>query len=148
MEHFEIKNRSFIMIRRGLGAFLILAAVADYILFTMDVQKIIYLITAFLFAFAGIYQITNGLGLERSWFRTGSDFIIIKWSNMINPVQIHDIRIAKILLTKSRILIHQHSKKPLKLNIEFLEKEQKKEIYEFFIDYSNKKNIELVKQFS
>lgn len=136
------------MIRRGLGAFLILAAVADYILFTMDVQKIIYLITAFLFAFAGIYQITNGLGLERSWFRTGSDFIIIKWSNMINPVQIHDIRIAKILLTKSRILIHQHSKKPLKLNIEFLEKEQKKEIYEFFIDYSNKKNIELVKQFS
>lgn len=41
---------------------------------------------------------TNGLGLERSWFRTGENYIIVKWTNMINPVQIHNNRILKSYL--------------------------------------------------
>jgi hypothetical protein len=89
----------------------------------------------------------NGLGLERSWFRTGDNFIVIKWINMINPVQIHDSRIAKICLTKSKILIYRKAGKPVKLNIDWLEREQKKKVYDFLIEYIKKKNLELIRDF-
>ena len=101
----------------------------------------------YFFFFCGIYQITNGLGLERSWFRTGDNYIIIKWMNKINPVQIHDTRIARIHLTRYSILIRLKAKKPMKLNLGFLEKEQKKEVYEFMIDYAKKKNLELIRDY-
>jgi hypothetical protein len=38
--------------------------------------------------------------------------------------------------------------KPLNLNMSFMEKEQKKEVYEFMIDYSKKRNINLEKHSS
>ena len=147
MEHFEIKNRNYIMIRKGLGIFLILTSLIWVISFAMDTSKITYLIVSVIFTFCGIYQITNGLGLERSWFRTGDNYIIIKWMNKINPVQIHDTRIARIHLTRYSILIRLKAKKPMKLNLGFLEQEQKKEVYEFMIDYAKKRNLELIRDF-
>ncbi len=126
---------------------MIFSAVVSFVSFLNDQQKISYLISSLFFAFTGVYQITNGLGLERSWLRTGENFIIVKWRNMFNQVQIHDTRIARIQLTRSKILIFQKSIKPLKLNLGFLEREQKKEIYEFLIEYAKKKNLELVRDF-
>jgi hypothetical protein len=38
--------------------------------------------------------------------------------------------------------------KPLKLNLGFMEREQKKEVYEFMINYSKKRNINLEKHSS
>jgi hypothetical protein len=147
MEHFEIRNRSFIMIRRGLGIFMIVTAIIWFFAF-LESKKIIYPIAGFFFLFYGIYQITNGFGLERSWFRTGDNFVIIKWMNRIMPVQIHDSRIAKISLERNKVVIYQKAMKPLNLNMSFMEKEQKKEVYEFMIDYSKKRNINLEKHSS
>ena len=147
MEHFEIKNRSFVMIRRGLGIFMIITAIIWFIT-SLESKKIIYPIAGFFFLFYGIYQLTNGFGLERSWFKTGDNFIIIKWMNRIMPVQIHDSRIDKISLERTKIVIFQKSLKPLKLNLGFMEREQKKEVYEFLIGYSKKKNINLEKHSS
>jgi hypothetical protein len=147
MEHFEIRNRSFMMIRRGLGIFMIVTAIIWFFAF-LESKKIIYPITSFFFLFYGIYQITNGFGLERSWFKTGDNFIIIKWMNRVMPVQIHDSRIAKISLERTKVVIYQKAMKPLNLNMSFMEMEQKKEVYEFMIGYSKKRNINLEKHSS
>lgn len=135
------------MIRKGLGIFIILTAALWFGLYIMNTEKIIYLICSVIFLLNGIYQITNGLGLERSWFRTGENYLTVKWINMINPVQIHDTRISKIHLTRNSVLIRQKSKKTLKLNISFLEREQKKEVYSFLIEYARKRNLELIRDF-
>jgi hypothetical protein len=147
MEHFEIKNNKLIIIRRGLGIFMIVTAIIWFFIF-LESKKIIYPITGFFFLLWGIYQITNGLGLERSWFKTGDNFIIIKWMNRIMPVQIHDSRIAKISLERNKVVIYQKAMKPLTLNMSFMEMEQKKEVYEFMIGYSKKRNINLEKHSS
>lgn len=147
MKHFEIKNMNYIMIRRGLGIFMMITALLWLFLYFQNTLKIIYLFCFIAFIFCGLYQMTNGLGLERSWFRTGENYIIVKWTNMINPVQIHDNRILKIVLTRYSIYIRQKSTKQLKLNINFLEREQKKEVYDFFIEYGRTKNLEVVSYF-
>lgn len=135
------------MIRKGLGIFIILTAALWFGLYIMNTEKIIYLICSVIFLLNGIYQITNGFGLERSWFRTGENYLTVKWINLINPVQIHDTRISKIHLTRNSVLIMQKSKKTLKLNISFLEREQKKEVYSFLIEYARKRNLELIRDF-
>ncbi|MCJ7449900.1 MAG: hypothetical protein MUO72_19680 [Bacteroidales bacterium] len=147
MEYFEIKNRAYINIRRGLGIFMIVTAILWVISFA-DSGKIIYLITSIFFTFYGVYQLTNGLGLEKCWFRPGEHFLIVKWPNRIKPVQIHDSRIEKISLERLKVIIYQKAKKPLKLNIDFMEREQKKEVYEFLIEYSKQRNIVLEKHSS
>jgi len=144
MEYFEIRNRSLINIRRWLGIFMIVTAILWAVSFA-DSGKIIYLITSIFFAFYGVYQITNGLGLEKCWFRPGEQSLIIKWPNRIKPVQIHDSRIEKISLERLKVVIYQKAMKPLKLNIDFMEREQKKEVYEFLIEYSKQRNIVLEK---
>ncbi len=135
------------MIRRGLGIFMIITAFLWLFLYIQNTSKIIYLFCFIAFIFYGLYQMTNGLGLERSWFRTGEKYIIVKWTNMIRPVQIHNSRILRIVLTRHSIFIRQKSAKQLKLNINFLEREQKKEVYDFLLEYGKTKNLEVVSDF-
>jgi hypothetical protein len=89
-----------------------------------------------------------GLGREKCWLKPGEYFIIIKWADKIIPVQIHDTRIEKISLERMKVTVYQKDKKPIRLNINFLEREQKREVYEFFIEYSKERNIILEKRSS
>jgi hypothetical protein len=147
MVHLEVKSGPFRAIKNAVAILNILAAVAMFIAYFRE-YKIIPLIASFFIALNGIYLITNGFGLERTWLRTGYNFILIKWINMIAPVQLHDIRIDKIIFERSQIVIHLKSKRPLKLRLDHLEKEQKKEVYEFMIDYSKQHNINLEKRYN
>lgn len=144
MEHLEIRNNSLITIRRALGFVIIIASFLSLYLYTSS-SKIAYLIAFVAFLILGIYQVTNGLGLERSWFRTGPDFITIKWMNMISPVQIHNSRIAKISLDKTKILIYRKAGNPLKLNLGWLETQQKSEVCQFLIEYSKRNSLIIIK---
>ena len=147
MEHLEVKSGPFRVIKNAIAIFNILAAVAMFIAYFRE-YKIIPLIASFFIALNGVYLVTNGFGLERTWLRTGDNFILIKWINMIAPVQLHDIRIDRIIFERVQIVIRQKSKKPLKLRLDHLEKEQKKEVYEFLIEYSRQRNINLEKHTS
>jgi hypothetical protein len=142
MEHLEIKSGPFTVIRTGIGILNIVAGILMFIA-SLDSDKIIIKITPFFMVFFGIYIITNGFGLERCWFRTGDNCIIIKWINRIAPVQIHDSRIFKISLERTRVTIFRKEGKPLKLDITFLEKVQKTDIYNFLIEYAKQKNLTL-----
>ena len=142
MEHLEIKSGPFTVIRTGIGILNIVAGILMFIA-SLDSDKIVIKITPFFMVFFGIYIITNGFGLERCWFRTGDNYIIIKWINRIAPLQIHDSRIFKISLERTRVMIYRKEGRPLKLDVTFLEKQQKTEIYNFLIEYAKQKNLTL-----
>jgi hypothetical protein len=147
MEHLEIKSGPFKAIRTGIAILNIVAGIASFIA-SLDSDKILLKIAPAFIVFFGIYLLTNGFGLERCWFRTGDNSLIIKWINRVTPVQIHDSRIFKISLERTRVMIYRKEDKPLKLDISFLEKEQKTEIYNFLIEYTKQKNLMLEKHSS
>jgi len=144
MGHLEIKRGPFTVIRTVI-AILNIAAGAVAFIVSLDSDKIIVKIASVFIVFFGIYLLSNGFGLERCWFRTGNNSLIIKWINRMTPIQIHDSRIFKISLERTRVMICRKEDKPLKLDINFLEKEQKTEIYNFLIEYAKQKNLVLEK---
>ena len=142
MEHLEIKRGPFKVIRTGIAILNIVAGVVAFIA-SLKSDNIIIKIAPVFIVFFGIYLLTNGFGLERCWFRTGNNSLIIKWINRITPVQIHDSRIFKISLERTRVIIFRREDKSLNLDISYLEKEQKTEIYNFLINYAKQKNLTL-----
>jgi len=144
MEHLEIKRGPFKVIRAGIAILNIVAGAVAFIA-SLKSENIIVKIAPIFIVFFGIYLLTNGFGLERCWFRTGQNSLIIKWINRITPVQIHDSRIFKISLERTRVMIYRKEDQPLKLDLTFLEKEQKADVYQFLIDYSRQRNITLEK---
>jgi hypothetical protein len=147
MERLEINNGPFIKIRKWLGIFLLFSGVALFFSSIGEDHRIILLITSCAFALNGIYHLTDGFGLEKTWLISGPDFLTIKWSNKLNPVTIHVGGIREISLTRFSIRISLKSRKPLKLDIGYLDRAQKKEIYQFLIDYANQKNLKLIRNF-
>jgi hypothetical protein len=144
MENLEIKSGPFSVIRKGIGILSIAIAILMLILL-FDTKNLIYILAALLVAFNGIYFLTNSFGLEKSWIRIRPDYLSIKWSDRIRPIRIHDSAINKICLERLKITIHLNHRNPLKLNINYFEKEQKTEIYRFFIDFAKGKNLVLEK---
>jgi hypothetical protein len=147
MEYLEIKQRPGTAFRRGLGIVLILLAIALFISTFGEDQEILHLFFPAALVLKGVYDLFNGFGLERSWLRTGSDFITIKWSNKLNPVTIHIAGIREITLTRFSVSISCKSRKPLKLDIGYLDLDQKKELYQFLVDYATKRDLKLVRNY-
>lgn len=144
MENLEIKSGPFNVIRKGIGILNIAIALVMLILL-FDTKNLLYILAVLLIALNGISFVTNGFGLEKSWIRIRPGYLSIKWSDRIRPIQIHVAAINKICLERLKITIHLNHRKPLKLNINFFEKEQKTEIYRFFIDFAKEKNLVLEK---
>jgi hypothetical protein len=147
MEQLEIKRGPFKVIRTGIAILNIIAGVVSFIA-SLKSDNIIIKIAPVFIVFFGIYLLTNGFGLERCWFKADDNSLIIKWINRITPVHVHDSRIFKISLERTRVMIYRKEDQPLKLDLSFLEKEQKTDVYQFLIDYSRQKNITLEKHSS
>ena len=77
MGHLEIKRGPFAVIRTVI-AILNIAAGAVAFIVSLDSDKIIVKIASVFIVFFGIYLLSNGFGLERCWFRTGNNSLIIK----------------------------------------------------------------------
>jgi hypothetical protein len=140
MEYLEVKSGPFIVIRRAIGILNLIAAILMFIVY-FDGRNIILLIASLFIASGGIYYTGNGFGLERSWIRKDENYLIIKWIDKLSPVRIHNTSIEKISLERKRIVIYHKLRKPVKLNLNNLEKDQKTEVYNFLIEYSKQKNI-------
>ncbi len=144
MENLEIKSGPFNVIRKGIGILNIAIAILMIVLF-LDTTNLLYILLILLFIFNGIYFLTNGFGLQKSRIRIGANSLLIKWSDRMRQIQIHDSAINKICLERLNITIYLNHRKPLKLNVSIFEKEQKTEIYQFFINYAKDKNLVLEK---
>ncbi len=142
MVNLEIKSGPISAIRKGIGVFNFILAIFLFILF-LDSRNILYILLTILVILNGFYLFTSGFGLEKSWIRVGTNFLIIKWSDRLRQIKIHNSAITKICLERLQIVIHMKYRKPLKLKISYLENDQKNKIYRFFIDYANQKNLSL-----
>jgi hypothetical protein len=147
MERLEIKNPGLKVIRKWLGVFLGLTGIVMFFSTIGDDHRVILIITSCVFVFNGIYHLTNGFGFEKAWFISGKDFLTVKWTNRLNPVTIHIGGINEISLTRFSVKISRKSRKPLKLDIGYYDNEQKKQIYQFLIDFAYQKNLKLVRNF-
>jgi hypothetical protein len=67
----------------------------------------------------------------------------IRWFNWLKEKVVPDSEIEKIILGRQNISIEMKGKKPVKLILESLEKEQKTRLYEFLIEYSRQKSLPL-----
>ena len=91
--------------------------------------------------------LTNGFGSEKSYLQPGEGCLKIKWINRFRPSVIQDKEIEKIKLTRFKLIIFRKGKKTKNFNLDFLERDQKREVFEFLIEYARKKNLELIREF-
>jgi hypothetical protein len=99
---------------------------------------IIVLIWGFLFLFQS----------DRSRIGIDENCLKIKWMNWVREKVVPDNEIEKIILGRQYVSIYRKDKKPIKLILESLEKEDKTKIYEFLIEYSKQRNLALERQFN
>jgi len=67
----------------------------------------------------------------------------IRWFNWLKEKNIPDTEIEKFILGRLYVHINRKDKKPVKLNLEGLEKADKTRLYVFLIEYSKQKNLVL-----
>jgi len=147
MEYLEIKDKPVTAARKWLGIFLMVLGIAYLVVSYTENHKILNLIIAVAFIFTGVYNFFNGFGFEKAWIRSGPDFIIIKWSEKLRPEKFLVSGITKVALSRNNIVFHQKSRNQVKFNILFLERDQKKEIYQYMIDFAEKHGLILERDF-
>jgi hypothetical protein len=146
MGELNIKHGPFIVIRRTIGVINLFCA-CIWLVSNLGDLKIFDWIYFAVFLVSGGSLLTNGFGTEKSYIINGTDFLKIKWINRFRAVIFKDDEIEKITLTRNKVIINSQGEKSLNMNLDFLERDQKKEVYDYFIDYSLKKNIELIRHF-
>jgi len=146
MAELNIKHGPFIVIRRVIGVLSLISALG-WLLNNLGDLKIFDWIYFIVFMISGGSLLTNGFGTEKSYFISGEDFLKIKWLNRFRAIIIKDKEIKKISLTRFKVTIDKKVGKNLNLNLDFLERDQKKEVYDYFIEYARIRNLELVREF-
>jgi len=147
MEHLEIKGGPMKAIRTGIAILNVVAGIAAFIS-SLESGHILLKISAAFIVLFGLYLLTNGFGFERCWIKSDDEGLIIKWTNRISAVKIHNSRIFKVSIERTRVMIYRKELKPMKLDISYFEKNQKTEVYNFFIEFCRKNNIVLEKHSS
>jgi hypothetical protein len=144
MEYLEIKNKPRTAFRRGIGVILVLLGIAFFFSTFAEDLKIHHILFSVAIVCTGFYHFFNGFGLERSWLRSGSDFITLKSSTKLNSVTVHAGGIREIALTRFKVIIYRKSRLPLKFDVYFLEREQKEDVYQFMTDFATKRGLKVV----
>jgi hypothetical protein len=81
------------------------------------------------------------VGSDKPKIEICEKYLKIIWINWIRKVPVLDIEIESIILAKKKVLIKKKDKKPLMINFYSLNKEQKAQTYNFFIESAQLKNL-------
>ena len=140
MENMVLKNnkRPIVRIVLLLVFLLFLVGLFFIILRPVDIWDILELVLLTLI-YTGVMII---LSMPAGIKLTGEG-LKIRWFNWLKGKDVPDSEIQKIILGKLYIHINRKDKKPVKLNLEGLEKADKTRLYEFLIEYSKQMNLTL-----
>jgi hypothetical protein len=142
MERLIFKYRVQNTIRIIVTVLLFLLIVSYFIIYGWsDIKSVIWsilLLLFYVFLFFGRSVISR--------IAIGDKYLKIKWVNWFIEKALNDTEIEKIILARLFVTINRIGKKPVKLTLESMEKEEKTILYKFFIDYSTQKNIVLERQ--
>lgn len=146
MNKLELEIRMVKVIRRGLSLLLILSAVfwlaGHYN--RLNAFDIIYSI---IMLGIGIVFLSGMIGTEKITIVINEALILIKWIGEIKGRQLLYTDIERISLKKFEVEIERRGKRRIRYNLDNLEVDQKREVYNFFIRISGEKSLNLVRHF-
>ena len=146
MDNLEIEIRIVKVIRKALSILLIISAVTCFIghLTSLSIFDIVY--TVFMLG-AGIIFLSGKTGTEKILIRTDEAYIFIKWVGLIREKQLLFADIDRICLKKSVVEIERKGKKMMMYNIDNLDRDQRRKVYDFFIMLAREKSLILERHF-
>jgi len=146
MDYLYLDNKPWSYIRFGIGILSLIAAFSFLLADSGNLRLFDYFII-FGFSLTGLIHMTNDFGMQKTYLRHNDDCLVIKWINKFKPQSVNYTEIESIFLRKTEIIINQKTNKSVKLKLLTFRTDQKKELYEFFINLSKKHDLDLSRQF-
>jgi hypothetical protein len=140
MENLVIKPGTQLFGRKTIGLLWILIAIIMIIARRDSLSGTVWL-ESVIFVLIGIITMTPLSGAEKSQIEVFDDCLKIIWSNWYRKVTVMDSEIESILLAENGVLIRRKNKKDLKIQLYFMNRDQKKKVFEFFTEYAKLKNL-------
>ena len=147
MDYLYLDNKPWSYIRFGIGILSLIAAFSFLLADFGNLRLFDYFII-FGFSLTGLIHMTNDFGMQKTYLRHNNNSLIIKWINKIRPQKINFTEIECIYLRKTKIIISQKTCKPIQLKLLVFRTDQKRELYEFFINLSKTYELNLSRQFT
>ena len=142
MENLLIEHKGQAVSRKIVGGIWILYAVVSLVI-ELDSLEAWDWLKSIAFFIIGIIFFTPLAGSNKSQIKICEGCLKIIWITWIRKVTILETEIESILLAKNGILINREGKKAVKLFLNLMGKEQKKQVYSFFTEYAHQKNFVL-----
>jgi len=140
MEPLIIKRKGHAIVKIILGVVFITLGTGN-ILTSLGDLSITKWITNILIVILGISNFTPWSGSSSTSLIPGDHDLRIRWRGWMFWKLIRPDEVEKIVLGRLFILINRKDKKAVRLNLDSLEKDQKTQIYTFFIEYAEQKSL-------
>ena len=145
MENLVIKSRKQLLNRKAIGGIWILVSIVLLIIGKDSLDKKDWM-NSIAFCLIGIIFFTPLVGSDKSRIEICEGGLKIIWFNWIRRVKVLDSEIEDITLAEHGILIKRKNKRPLKIKFYLLDKEQQDQVYKYFTEYAQLKNLVQEKQ--
>ena len=144
MENLNIKPRSQLINRKAISGLWILLGIIYLIIGIIGkdpLNKRDWMISI-AFCLIGVISLLNALvGSDKSQIEIYEGCLKIIWINWIRKVTILDSEIESIVLAENGVLIKRKDKRTLKIKFYLIDKEQKDQVFKFFTEYAQQKNL-------
>lgn len=140
MKNLIIENRSQKISRKVIGGFWIIIAFA-MLISEKDALDQRELLRSLTFLILGILFFTPLMGSTKTHIEICDGYLKIIWMNRIRSITIPEAEIEGITLAVNGILIKRKEKKPVKLSLILMTKDQREQVYKFFTEYAREKNL-------
>ena len=142
MEPLIIKRKGHAIIKIIIGSIFTILGTGN-ILTSLGELTIIKWIANILIIILGISNFTPLSGSSSTSLIAGDKDLRIRWRGWMFWKLIRPDEVEKIVLGRLFILINRKEKKAVRLDLDSLDKDHKTQIYNFFIEYANLKNLPL-----
>jgi hypothetical protein len=142
MENLIIKHKTQAISRKVIGGFWILLAIIFLFSDRHSPEEREWL-RPIMFFIMGVIFFTPLIGSAKSQIEISEGYLKIIWINWIKTITIQESEIEKIVLASDGVIIYRKVKKPVKIFLYGMKKEQKNKVHKFFAEYTQQKNFVL-----
>jgi hypothetical protein len=139
MEPLIIRRKGHAIVKIIVGAVFVIFGTGN-ILTSQGELSIIKWITNILLIILGISNFTPWSGSSSTCLVPGDHDLRIRWRGWAFWKIVRPDEVEKIVLDRLFILINRKDRKPVRLDLDSFEKDQKTQIYSFFIEYARLKD--------
>jgi phage anti-repressor protein len=140
MENLVIKHKMHTVFRKAIGVLFFISGLLWLFGHIHDMNWFHWLYTIF-YTGIGITFFTTAFGSETTEIHAGIDFIKLRWINWLKPRIVQYSEIENITFTMFEIVISRKEKKPLKLKLDFMERDQMRAVRDFFLKLAAERSL-------